>query len=133
MGLKSLMGQFLKFGVVGVIAFVIDYAVLMLLSQVVGWDPVVSSAISFTLSVVFNYVASMRYVFTRREDLSREREFVIFVVLSIVGLGINSAIIWAGTQAFGGGALAVTITKVVATVVVALWNFWSRKRWLEAK
>ena len=133
MGLRSLIEQFVKFGVVGAIAFVIDYGILMLLSQVVGWDPVLSSAISFTVSVVFNYVASMRYVFTRREDLSREREFVIFVVLSIIGLVINSACIWAGTQAFGDGALAVTATKVVATIIVALWNFWSRKRWLEAK
>lgn len=133
MNLKSLIGQFLKFGVVGGIAFVIDYGILMLLSQVVGWDPVPSSAISFTVSVVFNYVASMRYVFTRREDLSRRREFVIFVILSVIGLGINSVCIWVGTQALGDGAVAVTATKVVATVVVALWNFWSRKCWLEAK
>lgn len=133
MDLKSLIEQFLKFGVVGAVAFVIDYGILMLLSQVVGWDPVLSSAISFTASVVFNYVASMRYVFTRREDLSRRREFVIFVVLSIIGLAINSSCIWLGTQAFGDGAMAVTVTKIVATVVVALWNFWSRKRWLEAK
>lgn len=133
MDLKSLIEQFLKFGVVGAVAFVIDYGILMLLSQVVGWDPVLSSAISFTASVVFNYVASMRYVFTRREDLSRRREFVIFVVLSIIGLAINSGCIWLGTEAFGDGAMAVTVTKIVATVVVALWNFWSRKRWLEAK
>ena len=133
MNLKSLIEQFLKFGVVGAIAFVIDYGILMLLSQVVGWDPVPSSAVSFTVSVVFNYLVSMRYVFTRREDLSRRREFVIFVILSVIGLGINSVCVWAGTQALGDGAIAVTATKVVATVVVALWNFWSRKRWLEAK
>lgn len=133
MNLKSLIEQFLKFGVVGAIAFVIDYGILMLLSQVVGWDPVPSSAVSFTVSVVFNYLVSMRYVFTRREDLSRRREFAIFVILSVIGLGINSVCIWAGTQALGDGAVAVTATKVVATVVVALWNFWSRKRWLEAK
>lgn len=133
MRFRALVEQFLKFGVVGAAAFVIDYGILMLLSQVVGWDPVLSSAISFTVSVVFNYVASMRYVFTRREDLSRRREFVIFVVLSIIGLAINSGCIWLGTQAFGDGAMAVTVTKIVATVVVALWNFWSRKRWLEAK
>lgn len=133
MNLKSLIEQFLKFGVVGAIAFVIDYGILMLLSQVVGWDPVPSSAVSFTVSVVFNYLVSMRYVFTRREDLSRRREFAIFVILSVIGLGINSVCIWAGTQALGDGAIAVTATKVVATVVVALWNFWSRKRWLEAK
>ena len=132
MNLKALVEQFLKFGVVGALAFVIDYGVLMLLSQVVGWDPVISSVFSFVISLVFNYVASMRFVFERREDLSRRREFTIFVVLSVIGLLINSACMWAGTAAFGDGALSVTVTKVAATVIVAIWNFVSRKRWLEA-
>ena len=132
MNLKALVEQFLKFGVVGALAFVIDYGVLMLLSQVVGWDPVISSVFSFVISLVFNYVASMRFVFERREDLSRRREFTIFVVLSVIGLLINSACMWAGTAAFGDGALSVTVTKVAATAVVAIWNFVSRKRWLEA-
>ncbi len=133
MDLKALVQQFLKFGVVGALAFLIDYGILMLLSQVVGWDPLPSSVISFTISLVFNYLASMRFVFERRDDLSRRRELVIFVVLSVIGLVINSLCIWAGTAAFGDGVLSVTATKLFATVVVALWNFWSRKRWLEAK
>lgn len=133
MGLKGLVGQFMKFGVVGVLAFLIDYGVLMLLSQGLGWDPVPSSVVSFVVSLAFNYLASMRYVFRRREGMSRRREFAVFVVLSVIGLGINVACMWAGTALFGDGALAVTITKVVATVVVALWNFASRKRWLEAR
>ena len=132
MGFRALVEQFLKFGVVGAVAFAIDYGILMLLSQVVGWDPVISSVFSFVISLVFNYVASMRFVFERREDLSRRREFTIFVVLSVIGLLINSACMWAGTAAFGDGALSVTVTKVAATAVVAIWNFVSRKRWLEA-
>ena len=133
MGFRALVEQFLKFGVVGAVAFVIDYGILMLLSQVVGWDPLPSSVVSFVVSLLFNYVASMHFVFERRDDLSRRRELVLFVALSVIGLGINSAVIWAGTAALGDGAVAVTATKLVATVVVAVWNFVSRKRWLEAK
>ena len=98
---KTLAAQFAKFGVVGFLAFLIDYGVLMVLTQALGWDPVLSAAISFVISVVFNYLASMRYVFTRRDDLSRRKEFVLFVVLSVIGLGINELVIWAGTAAFG--------------------------------
>lgn len=133
MRFRALVEQFLKFGVVGAVAFFIDYGILMLLSQVVGWDPLPSSVVSFVVSLLFNYVASMHFVFERRDDLSRRRELVIFVALSVIGLGINSAVIWAGTAALGDGAVAVTATKLVATVVVAVWNFVSRKRWLEAR
>ena len=33
----------------------------------------------------------------------------------------------------GDGALSVTLTKALATLVVGFWNFWSRKHWLEAR
>lgn len=130
--MKGLIEQFLKFGVVGAIAFLIDYGVLMLLSQVVGMDPVISASISFVVSVVFNYVASMHYVFTRRDDISRRREFTIFVVLSAIGLVINEIIMVIGVNVLGDSALMVTITKLAATAIVMVWNFVSRKKWLDA-
>lgn len=133
MGLKDLAEQFLKFGVVGALATVVDYGILMLLSQAAGWDPLPASAVSYLVSLAFNYLASMRYVFERRDDLSRRRELAAFVALSAVGLVINSLLIGAGTAFFGDGALSVTITKVLATLVVGVWNFWSRKHWLEAR
>jgi putative flippase GtrA len=130
--MRKLIEQLAKFSVVGFAAFGIDYGVLMLLSQVFGVDPVLSAGISFVVSVVFNYLASMRFVFTRRDDLSRSRELAIFVVLSVVGLLINEVLVWLGVLLAGNSALALTVTKVFATAVVMVWNFWSRKHWLEA-
>lgn len=132
MRMKKLIEQILKFGVVGIIATVIDFGVLYVLSQPLGMDPVISAGISFCVSLVFNYVASMRYVFTHREDMSRSREFVIFLVLSLIGLAINEAIMAAGVAVLGISALAVMGTKVLATAIVMVWNFVSRKKWLDA-
>lgn len=132
MRMKKLIEQILKFGVVGIIATVIDFGVLYVLSQPLGMDPVISAGISFCVSLVFNYVASMRYVFTHREDMSRSREFVIFLVLSLIGLAINEATMAAGVAVLGNSALAVMGTKVLATAIVMVWNFVSRKKWLDA-
>lgn len=129
--MRKLIEQFLKFGVVGTVAFCIDYGVLMLLSQALGVDPVLSAAVSFCVSVIFNYLASMRYVFTHREDMSRGREFVIFIVLSAVGLAINEICMAVGVAVLGTSALMVTVTKLFATAVVMVWNFFSRKKWLD--
>ena len=130
--MQKLIQQILKFGVVGVLAYLIDYGLLMLLSQAFGVDPVIAAGISFCVSVVFNYLASMKYVFTHREDMSKRREFVIFIVLSVIGLGINELCMLAGVIALGDSALAVTGTKLFATAVVMVWNFLSRKKWLDA-
>ena len=127
--MKKLFAQFMKFGVVGAIAFVIDYGLLAFLTEVFGIDYLVSATISFTASVVFNYVASMRYVFTHKEDMSRRREFVIFVVLSVIGLAINNVCMWAGVELLGVHYL---LTKIAATAIVMVWNFVTRKIFLDA-
>lgn len=119
----------MKFGVVGIIAFVIDYGLLALLTEAFGVNYLVSATVSFIVSVVFNYAASMRYVFTHKEGMSRRREFAIFVVLSVAGLGINNACMWAGVELLGVHYL---ITKIGATAIVMVWNFVTRKVFLDA-
>lgn len=124
----KLVAQIMKFGVVGVIAFFIDFGVMVFLTEVFGMNPVASATISFTVSVVFNYLASMRYVFQHREGMSRTREFVIFVVLSVIGLAINDALMWAGTEL---ATFDYRLVKIIATAVVMVWNFVTRKIFLE--
>lgn len=126
--MKHLLAQIMKFGVVGVIATVIDFGVMIFLTEVFGINPVASATVSFTVSVIFNYLASMRYVFSHREGMSRQREFVIFIVLSVIGLVINDALMWVGTEMT---PVDYRIVKVLATAVVMVWNFVSRKVFLE--
>ena len=127
--MKNLIAQIMKFGVVGVIAFVIDYGVMVFLTEVFGLNPVVSATISFIVSVIFNYIASMRYVFSHKEDMSRSREFVIFIALSVIGLIINDVLMWAGTELV---SIDYRIVKIFATAVVMVWNFITRKIFLDA-
>ncbi|OUO59927.1 GtrA family protein [Olsenella sp. An270] len=127
--MRGLIEQLLKFGVVGAAATLIDFAVMIALTELAGLDPVISAGVSFTVSVVFNYLASMRFVFTRREDLGRAAEAAIFVALSLAGLAINEVLMWLGVTML---RLNYVLVKVAATCVVMLWNFLSRKRWLDA-
>lgn len=127
--MRKLFTQFFKFGIVGFIAFVIDYGLLAFFTEVVGANYLVSATISFSVAVVFNYFASMHYVFTRRDDLTRHREFIIFVVLSVIGLGINDACMWAGVELLN---IHYLIVKFFTTAIVSLWNFFTRKHFLDA-
>ena len=125
--MKKLIAQFMKFGIVGVIAFLIDYGLMVALTEFFGVPYLISNTISFTVSVVFNYVASMRYVFERRDDMSRHREFIIFVVLSI-RLILNDLFMWLFVSVW---FIDYRIAKVIVTVLVAIWNFVTRKIFLE--
>lgn len=127
--MKKLIKQFMKFGVVGTIAFIIDYGLMVLLTEVFGINYLVSTTVSFIVSVIFNYIASMRYVFRHKEDMSRRKEFVIFVVLSVIGLIFNDALMWLFTSIVG---ISYLISKLIATVMVTFYNFLTRKKFLDA-
>lgn len=126
--MQRLIQQIMKFGIVGVLAFVIDYGLMVALTELVGLVPVASATVSFIVSVVFNYVASMRFVFSHKEGMSKQREFAIFVVLSVIGLLINDGLMWAGTELV---AIDYRIVKIGATAVVMVWNFVTRKLFLD--
>lgn len=124
----KLIQQIMKFGAVGIIAFVIDYGLMVALTELAGIDYLASATVSFIVSVTFNYFASMRYVFTHKEGMSRRREFIIFVALSVAGLALNDACMWLGTDFLG---VDYRITKIGATAIVMVWNFVTRKKFLD--
>ena len=99
--MKKLIDQILKFGVVGIISFIVDFVITMAVStglrQGAGMGTsqaaLIGAFFGFVVSVIVNYILSMKYVFERRDDLDRKKEFIIFVMLSVFGLGINELII----------------------------------------
>lgn len=126
----ELFKQLIKFGIVGVISTLLDYGLMLFFKEVCGIHYLVSSTLSYGISLVFNYLASMKYVFHGKEEVSKVREFVIFTVLCLVGMGLNQLILWLIVE-FAG--IDYRISKVLATIVVMVWNFVTRKLFLEEK
>lgn len=129
MKLKQLIIQLIKFGFVGVTAAIIDVGVLVLFTEVFGADVLISSGISFCVSVIANYILSMKFVF-KSKGQSKLKEFTVFVLLSVGGLCINQFIMWLGTERLVFNYLAV---KLAAMVIVPVYNFITRKVFLEKK
>lgn len=117
----------MKFGVVGVIATVIDFGIMNLLHYGLGLNILIANTSGFIISLIFNYLASMKYVFAHKEGMSR-REFIIFVVLSVIGLVLNDGIVLTLNAGLG---LEANIAKICATALVMVYNFVTRKIFLE--
>ena len=146
---KKLFAQILKFGFVGGTSFIIDFVITLLVSKLcraLGMDvamaATVGSVFGFCISLVYNYIMSMKFVFERRDDMNRTKEFAIFVLLSLIGMGINSAIMYFGVhgcESFLPELVAkypdpvTAVVKMFATGVVMVYNFISRKMTLEKK
>ena len=148
--MKKLIEQIMKFGVVGVICFFIDFVITLGVStalRAMGTDvktaALIGAVLGFVISVIINYILSMKFVFERRDDMDRRKEFVIFVILSLIGLGINELLIALSIDVvyvhvkvlanYLSPGMATAFAKIVATGVVMVYNFITRKIFLEKK
>ena len=126
--MQKLLAQIMKFGVVGVIATVIDFGIMNLLHYGLGLNILIANTSGFIISLIFNYLASMKYVFAHKEGISRRREFIIFVVLSVIGLALNDLYMFVGVTFLSIGYQAM---KAIATFLVTWYNYFSRRFFLE--
>lgn len=127
--MNKLTKQIFKFLIVGGIAFLIDYALLYILTEYCNIYYLVSSVISFTISLIFNYIASIKFVFETDKKESK-KHFIIFIVGSIIGLGINQLVMYVMVELMN---VYYMFTKIVATGIVMVWNFITRKIFIEKK
>lgn len=126
---KTSTQQFMKFAAVGIFSFMVDWLLLVILTEGFGIDYLVSTTVSFLVSVSLNYALSMKYVFEHRDDMSRKREFTIFAILSCIGLGLTDVLMFAGVTILN---IAYQAMKVIATFCVTWYNFFTRKKFLSA-
>lgn len=126
--LKGLFIQMIKFGGVGVLCFIIDFAILHILTDYIHIHYLWSAAVAFFVSVVVNYILSVQFVFVVNPESSKTRVFVVFVLSSVIGLGLTEFLMWIGVDVL---SLNYMLVKIGATAVVMFYNFITRKIFLE--
>lgn len=128
--MKKLIEQIFKFGIVGVICTILDYAIMIVLKELFNVHYLIASGIGFSVSVVVNYVLSMKYVFQGKEGTDKRKEFISYIILSVIGLGLDQL-----TMGFMVEILGVwyVIAKAFSTGVAMVYNFISRKLLIEKK
>lgn len=128
--MKKLFEQIMKFVVVGGLSFVLDFIIYYVLTNYFAVYYLVAGFFSFCLSLIFNYLMSMRFVFKSKDSLKKTHEFAIFVTLSVMGLGLNLLCLYLLVDVFKMNDL---IAKVLVAGIVMVFNFVTRKIFLEQK
>lgn len=125
---NKLFVQIFKFGFVGGVAFLIDYGVLIFSKEILHFDVLISAALGFCISVIFNYFASVKWVFDVNNDNSKSKNFILFIIFSVIGLILTEFIMH-----FGSNVLNINymLVKIFATIIVMVFNFITRKKFLE--
>jgi len=116
--------QLLKSVLVSLVAFAIDFAVLVLLTEAAGLHYLISAGISFLAGTTVSYVLSVTWVFPVRRFSSKAVEYIIYIAVGAIGLGLNEALLWVFTEPLGIFYMA---SKVIAAALIFFWNFGARK------
>lgn len=116
--------EIIRFCFVGGVSLLLDYAILYALTDWAGVYYLYSSAISFSVTVIFNYWLCVTYVF---KDAKKQtpRRAIIFFATGAVGLLLNQLCMWFFVAVAGFHYL---IAKLGATVIVTIWNYITKRR-----
>ncbi len=117
--------QLLRYGFVGGCAYAVDFGSLYVFTEHLNIHYLISAALAFILGLIANYLLSIGWVFHTRSVDNQRKEFILFALIGVVGLGFNELFIWAFTE---WGQIHYLVSKLISTVFVFFWNFFARKK-----
>ena len=126
---KSLIGELIRFSLVGGVCFVIDYGLMVALKELLGVHYLIAAAVSFTVSVIVNYILCVVWAFKGVEKTNKV-VMAAFFMTSLVGLGLNELFMWIFVDFIH---ISYLIAKIVTAVLVMIWNYITKKKALYMK
>ena len=134
--------EIIRFVVTGGVCFLIEFAVLVGLRDGLGLDTLVATPIAFLVSVIVNYLMCVRWVFDGAAEQGNAQK-IGFLITSAMGLGLNELLMLLFRALFGEDTPLFTVfsftvtmymvNKVMATVLVMIWNYFTKRRILRWK
>lgn len=127
-----LMLQFIKFGLIGGFNTLVDFGILNALMYITktykGNGLILLNIVSFSVAVINSYFLNKYWAFKDKSSVDREKQFVSFLAVSIIGVVINTLIVRVVSTnidpMFGlNQQIWTNIGKLLATGVSLIWNF----------
>lgn len=116
--------QAFRYVLSGVVAFSVDFLTLFFLTEYLKIYYMISAGIAFILGLLTSYILNIKWVFINRKFNNKMIEMSLFLLIGVIGIILNLASIWVFTEYLG---LFYLFSKIIATVIVFLWNFLAKK------
>ena len=118
---KLFILKFLKFGVVGFSGVFVDFGITYLFKEIIKINKYVSNALGFICAATSNYILNRIWTF-ESENADVATEYGKFMLVSVIGLGINSLTLYLLTDKLKWNFY---LSKIFAIGAATLWNFFA--------
>ncbi|HEY4489255.1 MAG TPA: GtrA family protein [Candidatus Paceibacterota bacterium] len=122
---KNTRVEFLRFLPVGGVTSVIDFGILIILTEHFEVHYLLSAAVGFLAGQVWSYFMCVNWVFATCSVDGHTTRFGTFLLISMVGLAITEFFLWYFTEIAG---LYYLLSKIIASAVAFLLLFFIRKK-----
>ena len=126
-----------KFGVIGLVAYIIDLTIFNVLRFAGGegplYDkPLTAKVVSVLAATTFAYFGNRHWTFKDRSRTSFRRQYTLFFVFNAVGMIISLSCLWVSHYLLGfESALADNISaNVIGLVLGTIFRFWGYHNWV---
>lgn len=116
---KAILLKLIKFGIVGFSGMIVDFGITIICKEKLKIQKYVSNAIGFTVAASTNWLLNRIWTFASNNPQILS-EYLRFLGVSVIGLGINTLILWMLTDKV---KLNFYLSKVAAIGITTIWNF----------
>ncbi len=124
--------RFLKFATVGVIGMGVDLSVLTISRELLHLALPLAVCIGFSVAVLSNFTWNRLWTFPESRQRPLTSQLMQFVVINIIGLGINELVVLGLHPVFSKlvqDPAAYLGAKVIAIGIVLFWNYFVNRAW----
>jgi putative flippase GtrA len=126
-----LIHEVAKFAVVGGIGFVVQLGVTDLAHLKLGIGPLFSVVIGYVIATVVTFFGNRHWAFNQRKGKGLGRETVLFVLLNVVGLGIQEAVVAFVHYGLGmTDPVSYNVANIIGIGLGTLFRLWSYRKWV---
>lgn len=133
--------EIVRFAITGAICFAVEFILLVLLKELLHLDTLIATPIAFLGSVIVNYLMCIAWVFHDTKSNGKATQ-IGFLVTSVMGLLFNELLMLVFRFLFGEETILFTVfgfsvsmymlNKVLATLLVMVWNYFTKKAILQS-
>ena len=126
---SSLHKQAMLFVIVGGVCFFVDMLILLFLVEILKVNVIISNCISVIIATYVAYVLNVKYIF-QNGKYEIKKEITLFYIFSAISFLLNESFLYVLVEFL---LMWYVLAKVIVTIVVALFNFSTRKWFIFSK
>lgn len=134
--MNNKLKEVFRFIITGGVSFLVEFIALVFFRDTIGFATLIATPLAFLISVFVNYILCVRWVFIGAKEQKATAK-AGFLITSLIGLILNEFLMWLFGMLFGEDDVILKIfsfvitmymiNKVLATLIVMIWNYFTKR------